>query len=54
MKFFCIGILMLILSGCNNNPYKESNIASLYTGYEGGSWYKFSPSTCSAKLCPAY
>jgi hypothetical protein len=51
-KFLLIFVILLGLSACNRTG-TNTEIASLYTGYEEGSWYKFSNS-CSAKLCPAY
>ena len=54
MRGKIIGLfLLLALTSACTTPANHSDIASLYTGYESGSWYKVS-STCSAKLCPAY
>jgi len=44
-----LGISALMLSACSMSP-TETNIASLYTGEESGSWYSFSRN-CSAQLC---
>lgn len=51
MKKLAILLTLLVLSACGTTG--SNNVASLYTGYEDGSWYRLS-STCSATLCPAY
>lgn len=52
-KLVFLVMMMLSLSACGSASSPNADIASLYTGYEEGTWYKFS-SNCSAKLCPAY
>ncbi len=44
--------ILLTVSACST-PSTSTDIAGLYTGYEQGSWYKFSRN-CSAKLCDVY
>ncbi len=48
-KLITATLALLTLSACAQAK-TSSDIASLYTGYESGSWYQVS-STCSAKLC---
>jgi len=51
-KLIIAFIASLGLSACSSTA-PSNDIASLYTGYETGSWYKVS-NTCSAKLCATY
>jgi hypothetical protein len=51
-KLIIISLISLAVSACSTS--QTMKVSQLYTGYEGGSWYKYSPGTCSAKLCPAF
>jgi len=53
IKRFVLGLTLLTLLSACGVTSPNSEVAGLYTGYEQGSWYKFS-GNCSAKLCPAY
>jgi len=52
-KALIIVLTLLSMTACSSVS-GNTDLAQLYTGYEQGSWYHFSPRTCSADLCPAY
>lgn len=52
-KLIIVLIAAMGLSACAQTSMSSNDIAGLYTGYEQGTWYKFSKN-CSAKLCDVY
>lgn len=51
-KMIITALVGLLVAGCAGNTHTQ--VSRLYTGYEQGTWYKFSPRSCSATLCPAF